>query len=247
MDENFEARLGSLSPAKLALLEKIKAAKVQASAAEQELFDVIARRNDPTSPAPLSFAQQRLWFLAQLDGLDATYNMPSAIELLGPLNVTVLKNVFSEICHRHEALRTNFQTIDGQAFQIIRPSRETDIAVVNLEDLTPNKQQEEYERLALAVCHAPFDLEHDHLLRLKFGQVQSRTIYPADGRTPHRFRWLVKRQCPLKRNLRALRSVLTGCSFPALTPTHSVFRLCAMAKKIIRRPSVRGFSQILEE
>ena len=167
MDENFEARLGSLSPAKRALLEKIKAAKVQASAAEQRRGEIIARRNDPTSPAPLSFAQQRLWFLAQLDGLDATYNMPSAIELLGPLNVTILENVFGEICHRHEALRTNFQTIDGQAYQVIRPSRDTEIAVVNLEDLTPNKQQEEYERLALATCHAPFDLEQDHLLRLK--------------------------------------------------------------------------------
>ncbi len=167
MDENFEARLGSLSPAKRALLEKIKAAKVQASAAEQQRGEAIARRNDPTSPAPLSFAQQRLWFLTQLDGLDATYNMPSAIELLGPLNVTVLQNVFSEICHRHEALRTNFHTIDGQAYQVIRPSRDTEIAVVNLEDLAPNKQQDEYERLALATCHAPFDLEQDHLLRLK--------------------------------------------------------------------------------
>ena len=167
MDENFEARLGSLSPAKRALLEKIKAAKVQASAAEKQRDDTIVRRSDPASPAPLSFAQQRLWFLSQLDGLDATYNMPSAVELLGPLDITVLKKVFSEICHRHEALRTNFHTIDGQAYQVIRPSRDTDIAVVNLEDLAPNKQQEEYERLALSTCRAPFDLERDHLLRLK--------------------------------------------------------------------------------
>ncbi|MEI8399415.1 MAG: amino acid adenylation domain-containing protein [Alcaligenaceae bacterium] len=167
MDENFEARLGSLSPAKRALLEKIKAAKVQASAAETQRNEAIPRRNDPTSPAPLSFAQQRLWFLAQLDGLDATYNMPSAIELLGPLDVTVLKKVFDEICDRHEALRTNFVTIDGQACQITRDSRQTDLAVVNLQDLTLSKQQEEYERLSLAACHAPFDLEHDHLLRLR--------------------------------------------------------------------------------
>ena len=167
MDENFEARLGSLSPAKRALLEKIKAAKVQASAAEKQRDDTIVRRSDPASPAPLSFAQQRLWFLSQLDGLDATYNMPSAVELLGPLDITVLKKVFSEICHRHEALRTNFHTIDGQAYQVIRPSRDTDIAVVNLEDLAPNKQQEDYERLALSTCRAPFDLERDHLLRLK--------------------------------------------------------------------------------
>ena len=167
MDENFEARLGSLSPAKRALLEKIKAAKVQASAVEHQRSESIPRRNDSTSPAPLSFAQQRLWFLNQLDGLDATYNMPSAIELLGPLDSIVLKDVFDEICRRHEALRTNFVTIDGQAFQIIRESRETELSVINLEELIPNKQQEEYQRLALAVCHAPFDLEHDHLLRLK--------------------------------------------------------------------------------
>lgn len=167
MDENFEARLGSLSPAKRALLDKIKAAKVHASAAKHQRNEFIPRRNDPTSPAPLSFAQQRLWFLNQLDKLVATYNMPSAIELLGPLNVEVLKNVFDEICHRHEALRTNFVAIDGQACQIIRDSRHAELAVVNLENLTLSKQQEEYERLSLAACHAPFDLEHDHLLRLR--------------------------------------------------------------------------------
>ena len=132
MDENIDARLGSLSPAKRALLDKIKAAKLSASAAETQRNESIPRRNDPTLPAPLSFAQQRLWFLAQLDGLDATYNMPSAIELLGPLNIGVLTHVFDEICHRHEALRTNFVTRDGQAFQIIREARHTDIAVVNL-------------------------------------------------------------------------------------------------------------------
>ena len=167
MDENFEARLGSLSPAKRALLDKIKAAKAQASAAETQRNEAIPKRNDPTSPAPLSFAQQRLWFLAQLDGLDATYNMPSAIELLGPLNIEILKNVFDEICRRHEALRTNFVAIDGQAFQIIRDSRHTELAVINLENLALSKQQEEYERLSLATCHAPFDLAQDHLLRLR--------------------------------------------------------------------------------
>lgn len=167
MDENFEARLGSLSPAKRALLDKIKAAKVLASAAETQLNECIPRRNNPQSSAPLSFAQQRLWFLNQLDGLDATYNMPSAIELLGPLDVAVLKNVFDEICRRHEALRTNFAMIDGQACQLIRDSRHAELAVINLEDLPLSKQQQEYERLSLAACHAPFDLEHDHLLRLR--------------------------------------------------------------------------------
>jgi non-ribosomal peptide synthetase component F len=167
MDENINARLGSLSPAKRALLDKIKAAKLSVSAAETQRNEPIPRRNNPTLPAPLSFAQQRLWFLAQLDGLDATYNMPSAIELLGPLNIDVLTHVFDEICHRHEALRTNFVTRDGQAFQIIREARHTDIAVVNLENLNFSKQQEEYERLSLATCRAPFDLEHDHLLRLR--------------------------------------------------------------------------------
>ena len=159
MDENFEARLGSLSPAKRALLDKIKAAKVLASAAETLRNDSIPRRNNPKSPAPLSFAQQRLWFLNQLDGLDATYNMPSAIELLGPLNIEVLRNVFEEICQRHEALRTNFAMIDGQACQLIRDAQHAELAVVN-------------------------------------------------GRTPHRFRWLVEWQRAVKRNLCTLRSIL---------------------------------------
>src|SRR5947208_2606103 len=65
------------------------------------------------SRLPLSFAQQRLWFLAQLEGLSATYNMPMAWRLRGQLDREALEKTFGEIVSRHEVLRTRFEEREG--------------------------------------------------------------------------------------------------------------------------------------
>ncbi|NET54154.1 MAG: hypothetical protein F6K09_37725, partial [Merismopedia sp. SIO2A8] len=72
-----------------------------------------------TEELPLSYTQQRLWFLDQLEPNSALYNIPIALHLEGKLNVSALEQSLQEIIQRHEALRTNFITVNGKAIQII--------------------------------------------------------------------------------------------------------------------------------
>src|SRR5215216_5071377 len=91
----------------------------------------IPRRTE-SGPAELSFAQQRLWFLHQLEPESPLYNIPVAVELSGRLNVPVLQRSLGEIVRRHEALRTTFAVIDGRPVQIIN---ETSVFKLPVSDL----------------------------------------------------------------------------------------------------------------
>ncbi|MBW4613205.1 MAG: amino acid adenylation domain-containing protein [Desmonostoc vinosum HA7617-LM4] len=113
---------------------------------------------------PLSFAQQRLWFLYQLEGVSATYNMTGAFELSGSLNVDALKQAVGEILQRHEALRTSFQEVDGIPVQVIDPNPTLDLPIVDLQQV--NQPEAETERLARLEAQTPFDLSQSPLLRV---------------------------------------------------------------------------------
>src|SRR5882724_5815220 len=71
---------------------------------------------------PVTFAQQRLWFLDQLQPGSASYNIPWSIQISGKLNVVALERSLNEIVHRHEVLRTTFSVRDGEPMQVVVPA-----------------------------------------------------------------------------------------------------------------------------
>lgn len=115
---------------------------------------------------PLSFAQHRLWFLDQLEGQSATYNMPAALGLTGPLHVAALEQSLTEIVRRHEVLRTTFSMENGAAVQAIALTPTLTLPVVDLQALPEVEQSAEVQRLATGEAQRPFDLTKDSLLRV---------------------------------------------------------------------------------
>ncbi|GHO80001.1 hypothetical protein KSD_77720 [Ktedonobacter sp. SOSP1-85] len=117
-------------------------------------------------PLPLSFAQQRLWFLDQLEPGQATYNVPMALKLKGTLVAGAFERSLQAVVNRHEVLRTTFATRDGEPVQIIHPTSQVDVTWIDLSRLAGQNQAEEEERLARLEAQAPFDLAHGPLMRV---------------------------------------------------------------------------------
>jgi amino acid adenylation domain-containing protein len=158
MDEVTE-RLAALSPKERAALAMRLARKSRAGDSG------IARRRD-SGPAPLSYAQRRLWFLAQVEAARPTYNFPIAYELHGALDVGTLARAFNEVVRRHESLRTTFTVRDGEPVQIVHPSLTIELPFVELPRLEdPDALLAELRRLADGYAQRPFDLERGPLVR----------------------------------------------------------------------------------
>ncbi|WP_238122264.1 MULTISPECIES: non-ribosomal peptide synthetase [unclassified Xanthobacter] len=111
-------------------------------------------------PIPLSFAQQRLWTLWQLEPKSPSYNVPAAIRLRGPLDRAALVEAFRRLSQRHEALRTRIVTDTGQPVIDVQPVVEPDVAN------RPSSDATLAEDLA-AECRIPFDLQHAPLFRAR--------------------------------------------------------------------------------
>ena len=118
-------------------------------------------------PLPLSFAQQRLWFLDQLEPANPLYNTPGALRLLGQLDITALERALSEIVRRHETLRTTFESVEGNPVQIISAPRPVTIPLIDLQRLDDVDRERETQKLIDAEARRPFDLLHGPLLRAR--------------------------------------------------------------------------------
>ena len=115
---------------------------------------------------PLSFAQQRLWFLDQLKPGDPFYNCFQSLLVMGPLNIESLQQSLDEIIRRHETLRATFASVDGQPAQAIALPAGLPLLVVNLEGFRESEQKEFVSRLAAEEARRSFDLANGPLLRL---------------------------------------------------------------------------------
>ncbi|MGX2041489.1 amino acid adenylation domain-containing protein [Methylocaldum sp. MU1018] len=150
-----------LSPAKRALLER----QLRGGRAVDSKMSVIPRRA-AGGGAPLSFAQQRLWFLHQLEPHGAAYHLPAALRLEGRLNVAALQNSIDEIVRRHEVLRTAFAMQGDQPVQTVLPQLRCPIPRIDLSGLSDEVRMSEVRRLAEEEAQRPFDLSTGPLLRL---------------------------------------------------------------------------------
>ncbi|WP_016951654.1 SDR family NAD(P)-dependent oxidoreductase [Anabaena sp. PCC 7108] len=154
------------------------AAKKSLTEQKQELFKLLLQkkginlkqkeiipRRSPSAENCVSFAQQRLWFLAQLEGASVAYNMPAVLRIKGNLEVACLQKSIDTIIQRHEVLRTTFKTVNGLPIQAIASKPEMIIPLVDLQELSADIQAQETKRLTIEATQTPFDLENGPLLR----------------------------------------------------------------------------------
>src|ERR687896_1053809 len=134
--QDLATRRANLSGPKRALLEKLLRGKAAGS---------IEAPSIPPRPerdrAPLSFSQQRLWFLDQLVPGNPFYIIPAVVRLAGHLDVAALERSLNEVVARHEVLRTSFVTIDGQPIQMIAPALALSILVLDLADVDDSEAE----------------------------------------------------------------------------------------------------------
>ncbi|NEU77743.1 non-ribosomal peptide synthetase [Nostoc sp. UIC 10630] len=133
---------------------------------------------------PLTFTQQQLWFINQLQPGTATYNIPVAIHLTGKLSVSVLVRSFNEIIQRHDILRTSFEVVDGEPIQKVadaialnaRSAIAFSLPEVDLCDLADEQQQTEVQKLSQQEAQLSFDLGQAPLLRAKLLHLHTESI-----------------------------------------------------------------------
>ena len=159
---DLTTRRGKLSPAKRALLEK-RLTGQDAGLVENKTIP----RRQSRSYAPLSFAQQRQWFLHQLEPDSIAYNMPAALRLTGRLNTDALEWGINEIIRRHESLRTTFRLVNNQPVQVIAEQLKLKMPVVDLQTFPAEERKAKVKRLATEEAQRPFDLETGPLLRAR--------------------------------------------------------------------------------
>src|SRR4051812_8077235 len=140
-------------------------AGLSASEKRDLLTRLLARKARGDATAPLSYAQQRLWFLDQLAPGSAFYNMPIALRLKMPLDVAALTRTLNEIVNRHEVLRTTFASRDEGPVQVIAPALSIAVRETDLRHLPALEREAEAQQLATNESRQPFDLARGPLIR----------------------------------------------------------------------------------
>src|SRR5205085_2535732 len=179
-NSEFEELLRQISQGKVgggdapAMAEMVGALALEATSVAPS-FEQIPRHSG-SGRAPLSFAQERLWIIDQLQPGNIAYNVFRPIPLAAQLDLNALKRAVARLVERHEALRTVFQVEDGRPIQVILPRLDLEVAVKDLRQLTPQERQAQASLAFQADVMRPFDLARGPLLRVtvvRFGPVEN--------------------------------------------------------------------------
>lgn len=165
----YRAPEGSLAPEELMelrdrkaeIIEFLKAAKQLSSNHQPPLQPVPRGKN-----LPLSFAQQRFWFLYQFEPDSPANNLPVVVSFTGTLRLDVLKRSVEEVVRRHEVLRSRFPTVDGQPVLVIDPGFKVELPVIDLQNIPTEQRDAEAHQIITKDARQPFDLEKGSLLRV---------------------------------------------------------------------------------
>ncbi|HEX5834251.1 MAG TPA: condensation domain-containing protein, partial [Pyrinomonadaceae bacterium] len=164
--EDLFSQRERLTPAKLGLLQKrLEQARQQREQAKTAAAPSIPLREDQ-GPAPLSFAQQRLWFIDQLEPGTIIYNKANAVRLKGRLDVDVLAATFTELFRRHEILRTVFLNNGGQPMQVVNPPQPVTLSPVDFSGRDKDDREMLVQYLINEEAALPFDLLHGPVARV---------------------------------------------------------------------------------
>ena len=144
-------RIENLSEQKRALLSNLLKNRIKTNTL------AIPKRSKEEG-SPLSFAQERMWFLAQLDPENPNYNVAGAIRISGKLNVPILEQCVNEVVRRHEVLRTTFRVANGQTEQVLLSNSRVPLSLLDLSALPSPDKDKEQDRLIMAELQKPFAL-----------------------------------------------------------------------------------------
>lgn len=148
------------------------AAKIEAT--DQSQHDTRVTAQERTEKLPLSFAQQRLWFIDRLQGGSIQYNMPAAFKVQGDFNSHCAQQALQQIVNRHEILRTIYQSHGEDVSQVILPSAVFELPIISLIDLNEQEQHDKIESLIHEHANAAFDLSVDLPIRATWIEVNNR-------------------------------------------------------------------------
>lgn len=166
--ESLLAKLESLSPEKKKfLMERLK---------QNSPKNIMKKRRESDLPV-LSFAQQRLWFLDQLEPGSSTYNMPFLLKIEGDFDINVFEKSLNEIIQRHEILRTTFILMDEQPIQIVNSNLSMQVKYVDLRVYSTEEKQNISEEQIKEVAKKPFNLEKGPLVLANVWQVQEKEYW----------------------------------------------------------------------
>ena len=165
--DDLRKRIAALPPEKRALFERQLQEKGLQLA--QSKSTICKRKN--LNELPLSFAQQRLWFLHQLEPNTTAYNIAIAWRFTGNLHIALLECCLNTIVERHEILRTAFVAVDGQPSQVIVPKLLLSLPIIDLRSLSELNLSTEVEKLTKLEAQSPFNLTEAPLIRVKLLQI----------------------------------------------------------------------------